>query len=66
MTNTPDQIIKTAIAAAQLLTSGREKCGPEILRLDAETAVIIAEIDGVDHVLTISQAPMQRARPHQH
>lgn len=53
-----------AIKASQKLDELRTNRLPgEVLRLDADTAAIVCEIDGIDYILTMSRIPAQRPRP---
>lgn len=63
VTDHSDHVMKTAMDVAARLSTGSERVGPEVLRVDSETAALIIEIAGVDHVLAVSRVPIQRPRP---
>ena len=49
--------------AEKLWAEGEQKLAPEVLRLAADTAGIVVDIDGVDYMLTMTRVPKQRPRP---
>lgn len=57
------EIIEHAVRVAERLTTDAHKLPPEVLRINADTAAIVIEIDGVDYILTMARVPMQRVRP---
>jgi hypothetical protein len=58
------KLIPTATKVCDALTPlASGKLPQEILVLNPDTVAIIAEIDGVDYVLSMHQVPQQRPRP---
>lgn len=56
------EIIEHAVKVAERLTTDAHKLPPEVLRINADTAAIVIEVDGVDYILTMARVPLQRVR----
>lgn len=48
--------------AEMLWQSGEQELPAEILKIDENTASIVADVDGVDYILTMMRVPKQRER----
>lgn len=56
------KVEKPASTVAALLSSETQELPTMVMRIDAETAAIVIDLDGVDYVLTMVRVPQQQQR----
>lgn len=56
-------VAEPAKTLAAIINSDTQDLPIEILLIDAATAALVIEINGVDYILTMQRVPEQRARP---